>query len=228
MSLVVIIPVGREEDAWQTLLADLSQQLPAETPILFSAVEGEPAAFGPAVAACGLLAARWIVTRPGRAAQQNDAAAFAGEIIGAGDAAVLWFLHADTRLPPGAFAEVTRSVTAKPQGLHYFRLRFYDGPRRLRLTEIGVALRCRLFGIPFGDQGFCLRRSLFLKLGGFDESAAYGEDHLLVWTAKRAGVPLVRVPATLATSGRKYARHGWTRTTLRHVWLTLKQAVLQR
>jgi GT2 family glycosyltransferase len=139
----------------------------------------------------------------------------------------LWFLHADTRLPPDAFAALSARLSRLTNGLHYFGLRFADGPRLLRLNELGVVLRCRLLGLPFGDQSFCLRRETFDRLGGFDESAAYGEDHLLVWSAKRNGVPLCRVPMTIRTSGRKYAERGWARTTWRHVRLTIRQATAE-
>jgi hypothetical protein len=128
-------------------------------------------------------------------------------------------------LPEGAVAALLDSMRTHPDALHYFGLRFADGPRLLRLTEVGVAMRCVLFGIPFGDQAFCLPRRIFDRLGGFDEQVPYGEDHLFVWKARHAGVRLKRVHAIVGTSGRKYADHGWLRITLRHVVLTLRQAL---
>lgn len=217
--LSVIVPVGPGERAWPLLLTDLARQLPAESEVLLAAVGEEPADLRAVAPAFGA-SPRWLVTRPGRASQMNDAARIAlGEF--------LWFLHADTRLPPAAFAALSARLAGSPDGLHYFGLRFADGPRLLRLNELGVALRCGLFGLPFGDQGFCLRRETFDRLGGFDESAPYGEDHLLVWSAKRHRVPLRRVPASAITSGRKYAEHGWARTTGRHVQLTIRQAAAE-
>jgi hypothetical protein len=69
-----------------------------------------------------------------------------------------------------------------------------------------------------------LPRRCFLVLKGFDEQASYGEDHLLVWAAHRAGLPLRQIPSTLETSARKYAKHGWLSTTIMHWWLTVAQA----
>ena len=113
-----------------------------------------------------------------------------------------------------------------PGALHYFDLAFSgDGPPLMRLNERGVWVRSHLLGMPFGDQGFCLRRDVFFGLGGFPEDVPYGEDHLLVWRARQAGVPLRCAPATLLTSARKYGERGWLRTTARHVYLTYRQAL---
>ncbi len=102
----------------------------------------------------------------------------------------LWFLHADSRLNARSLTSLESSLRAEPDGLHYFDLAFLpDGPRLMILNQAGVWLRSHLLGLPFGDQGFCLKRELFLKLGGFDETAPYGEDHLLVWAAKRRQNP---------------------------------------
>ena len=92
------------------------------------------------------------------------------------------------------------------------------------MNAAGANLRARWLGLPFGDQGLLLPRACFEALHGFDEQAAYGEDHLLVWAARRAGLPLRHIPAVLETSARKYARHGWLRTTWRHWRLTVAQA----
>jgi hypothetical protein len=78
--------------------------------------------------------------------------------------------------------------------------------------------------MPFGDQGLVLARSTMAALGGFDESAPYGEDHLLVWAAHRGGVPLRATGARLLTSARKYQERGWLQTTSAHVLLTYRQA----
>ncbi len=109
--------------------------------------------------------------------------------------------------------------------LGWFRLAFRDdGPRLTALNAAGANWRARWLELPFGDQGLVLPHHCFEALGGFDEEAPCGEDHLLVWAARHAGLPLHCIPAVLETSARKYARHGWLQTTLRHTWLTLAQA----
>ena len=55
------------------------------------------------------------------------------------------------------------------EALYYFSLKFDDG-RILRLNSLGANLRSRLFSLPYGDQGFCLSKELFLRIGGFPEN----------------------------------------------------------
>jgi GT2 family glycosyltransferase len=137
----------------------------------------------------------------------------------------LWFLHADSRPDAAAVEALAAFLGTGSDALAYFDLRFAKGgPALMRLTEYGAGLRCRWFGLPFGDQGFLIRRERFYELGGFDESRPYGEDHALVWAARRAGLPVMRIPAALTTSARRYAQQGWWSTTLRHQWLTWQQA----
>ncbi len=156
---------------------------------------------------------------PGRARQMN---------LGAQNARGhwLWFLHADSRLLPGTLPALRRFLATGEQALGWFDLVFRPGgPPLMPLTAAGANLRARWLGLPFGDQGFILPATWFERLGRFREDAAYGEDHLLAWKARSAGLRVRRIGAPLATSARKYATHGWLKTTYRHVWLTLRQAV---
>ena len=93
----------------------------------------------------------------------------------------------------------------------------------MHLNALGVFVRSRWLGLPFGDQGFFLARAVFERLGGFDTAVPFGEDHALVWAARRAGVAIVPAGAPLYTSARKYAEGGWLATTARHVWWTTAQ-----
>lgn len=215
LKLSVIIPVGPGEAAWRELLGDLGA-LGDGAEILLVAAPGEaPAEFAPAAfklaAPC-----HWLEAPAGRASQQNAGAAAAA-------GATLWFLHADSRLPAAAIAAARRHVGREALG--YFDLRFRDdGPWLVRLNALGAGIRSRWCGLPFGDQGLIMPRSVFERLGGFDERLAAGEDHAFVRATRRAGIPLAPVGAVLETSARRYALHGWLRTTLRHAWLTIAQA----
>ena len=215
LKLSVIVPIGPGEPAWRGLLADLAA-LDADAEILLVATPGNaPTDF--AAGDYGLrVPARWLQAPAGRARQQNAGAA-------AAKGTTLWFLHADSRLPAQSVAAAL--CFAGTPALGYFDLRFLDdGPRLARLNAMGAWLRSRWLGLPFGDQGLILPGSLFRSLGGFDESLAAGEDHALVWAARRAGVPLLPLRAPLRTSARRYAEHGWLRTTLQHGRLTIAQA----
>lgn len=215
LKLSVIVPVGPKDRAWQGLLGDLAA-LAADSEILLVATPGDaPTDF--VAGDYGLhVPARWLEAPAGRACQQNAGAAAAG-------GTTLWFLHADSRLPANSVAAAVRFTGREALG--YFDLRFRDdGPRLARLNAMGAWIRSRWLGLPFGDQGLILPTRLFHTLGGFDESLAAGEDHALVWAARRARVPLQPLRAPLRTSARRYAEHGWLRTTLRHARLTISQA----
>ena len=137
----------------------------------------------------------------------------------------LWFLHCDSILN-SKHIEAIQNITVKDkEGLWFFRLGFRgDGPPWMFLTEIGTRIRSELLRIPFGDQGFLLRKELFWSLGAYDENASFGEDHLLVWQAHKKGIPVKRISKALKTSARKYKDLGWSQVTKRHLLLTWKQA----
>lgn len=207
----IIIPVGPNELSFFKLLSDLSSFNEAE--VIF--VGTKP----PGVAESSKIPIQWLISREGRAAQMNFGAKSSSR-------AFLWFLHADSRLSNDAIEKLLGSLLINPSALHYFDLAFLpDGPKLTRINEFGTHIRSQCFGMPFGDQGLCLRRDLFEKIGGFPESVPYGEDHLFVWRARQYGIPLRNTGTRLYTSARKYKNKGWLKTTLSHLYLTYRQAL---
>jgi GT2 family glycosyltransferase len=94
----------------------------------------------------------------------------------------------------------------------------------MALNAGGAWLRSRWLGLPFVEQGLVLPRGIFAALGGFDTTLAHGEDHDLVWRARRGGLRLRPLRAPLYTSARRYAACGWLRTTTEHLAMTAQQA----
>jgi rSAM/selenodomain-associated transferase 2 len=212
MALSVIVPVGPGDVAWRGLLEDLTVLDRGAEVLVVTTPDDLPGN----VAERRRVMTTWLEAPAGRARQQNAGAA-------AAHGHTLWFLHADTRAPAASVAAAQRFAGRDAVG--YFDLRFLDdGPRFVWLNAIGAYLRSRWLNLPFGDQGLILPRRLFDALGGFDESLDAGEDHALVWAARRAHIPLVPVGAPLLTSARRYAEQGWLRTTWRHGRLTVAQA----
>ncbi|ODU46354.1 glycosyl transferase family 2 [uncultured Aquimonas sp.] len=212
--LSIVVPIGPGESAWRALLGDL-QRVPVDVELLLVGVDAAPPELD---ALAGVLAGRlrWLQASQGRASQQNAGAA-------AARGNWLCFLHADSRLEAAAVRALA-AVAQRAAALYHFDLGFFDGPALLRLNALGANLRSRLFGLPFGDQGLCLPRADFQRLGGFDERLPRAEDHALVWAAHRAKLPVRRLGARLRTSGRRYAEAGWLRTTLRFLALSWTQA----
>lgn len=131
---------------------------------------------------------------------------------GARAAKGLWlvFLHADTRLDLG-WAEALRELAPQVAG-GAFRFTL-DAPRRAyRLVELGVALRSRWLGLPYGDQAIFARRAAHDAVGGFRDLALM-EDVDFVRRLRRVGrlaFPDVRA----RTSARRFEQRGLLRTTL--------------
>jgi rSAM/selenodomain-associated transferase 2 len=127
----------------------------------------------------------------------------------------LVFLHADTRLEAG-WAGVLRSLPAAVVG-GAFRFALDPPRRRYRWLEAGVALRCRLFRLPYGDQGLFARREVYFAMGGF-RPLPLMEDVDFARRLRRAG--RLAFPAARAfTSARRFERRGMLATSLRNLWL---------
>lgn len=209
--VAVVIPVGPGHREWRELIEVLDRIAPGlNRRLVFVHGDLQSRPRDPDE--------RWTESARGRARQQNAGAAGL-------DQNWLWFLHADSRPDAAAIQGLTRFVARGKDEIGYFDLRFSDErPALLRLTEAAANWRSHQLGLPFGDQGFLMTQNRFYELGGFDESRSHGEDHALIWQARRTGVPVTRIEATLLTSPRQYQKRGWLLTTLRHQRLTWTQA----
>lgn len=214
----VVVPIGQGDLSWKRLLLDL-KMLPAGAEVILVAKDliAEEDLLR---AQSNLVAKLWFKQslEGGRAEQLNLGASIATNEF-------VWFLHADSQLPRSSFLQLSEVISKKERSLYYFQLKFFkDGPLLMDLNSWGANLRSGVLGMPFGDQGFCILKNTFEELGGFDTSAPYGEDHLFVWKARRQGICLHGLESPILTSARKYKKNGWTKTTFKHVYLTLKQA----
>ena len=213
LPLSVIIPIGPGEKAYVNLLKNfesLGKKVPISGFCEFILVATEKID----VSWSGLCPLRVMATSPGRGRQLNEGASWARGKF-------LWFLHADTEVRAGSFKKLQDSLRNYPNDIHYFNLKFNS--RKMILNEWGVSFRSRVLGMPFGDQGFALKKSLLEQLGGFPEIPA--EDHHFIWQARLQGLKLRNIGDFLVTSDRKYQEHGWLRVTCNHLFLTFKQAI---
>lgn len=165
----------------------------------------------------------YIIDQGGRAKNMN-----VGALRAAGT--TFWFLHGDTSLTEENILALTRAVKARPNAIHYFNLKF-DARGPVRMNAFGANLRSRIFKLPYGDQGLAFPAHLFHDLGGYNESAPYGEDMLLVKKAKRNGIKICYVKSTLITSADRYKHQGWLKTTLMfqwRMWVLILRSLRQR
>jgi rSAM/selenodomain-associated transferase 2 len=146
--------------------------------------------------------------KPGRARQLGIGARRAR-----GDAVL--FLHADTRLPDGWSAAVSAALADPTISGGAFGLRFDVARPALRVIQAGVALRVKLFGLPYGDQAIFARRSALEEVGGVPD-APLMEDLDLVRALKRCG-RFAMLPLSVTTSARSYLERGPWRVASRNL-----------
>jgi rSAM/selenodomain-associated transferase 2 len=137
---------------------------------------------------------------------------------GAGAAGGPWvlFLHADCRLQPGwtdaIVAFVSRPYATSYAG--YFALRLDDEAWAARFLERVVTWRSQLLGLPYGDQGLLIPRTLYEAVGGFAPLPLMEDVDLVRRLGRRRLRPL---DGAVTASARRYQRDGYLRRPLRNL-----------
>jgi rSAM/selenodomain-associated transferase 2 len=128
----------------------------------------------------------------------------------------LLFLHADCR-PDRNWARAIGAFICQTgaQGrAGYFDFALDDAAPAARRLERIVAWRCRLFALPYGDQGLLISRALYDAIGGFAPLPLM-EDVELV--RRLGGHRMARIGARCVASARRYRRGGYWRRPLRNL-----------
>jgi glycosyltransferase involved in cell wall biosynthesis len=121
----------------------------------------------------------------------------------------LLFLHADTVLEEGWYREVANYMAQADRSnarerAAVFRFGLDDSGWRPRMIEAGVALRCHLFSMPYGDQGLLISRNLYDEIGGYRR--------------------LRMLKSRAVTSAARYQETGYLRRVLRNWWCVVLYA----
>lgn len=121
-------------------------------------------------------------------------------------AARLLFLHADCRLPEGWMSALSRVMDDQKVALACFRLRTLSSARSKpsalhRLWLRVFDLRSRGLGLPYGDQGFAVRRAVFEEAGRFPEIPLM-EDVSFARACRRLG-KVHHLPLEMRTTARR-------------------------
>lgn len=197
----VIIPALNEATNLRELLPGIVAAEPHEILVADGGSTDETAAVARS------FGARVVHAERGRGRQMNAAASVAtGEH--------LLFLHADTD-PPENFPSLVSNVlecAAISGGAFKFRLR--EPVAGGALIEWGVALRCALHRLPYGDQGLFVRRALFEVIGGFHDKPLLEDLEMVRRLGAIGRIVITREVA--ATSSRRWREAGTIRTFLHH------------
>jgi rSAM/selenodomain-associated transferase 2 len=145
----------------------------------------------------------------------------AGLVAGADRAKHAWlmFLHADTVLQEGWIREVATHIERTTSGAQApaaaaFRFALDDVGTRPRIIEAGVAMRCAVFRLPYGDQGLLISKQLYHERGGF-KPLPLMEDVDFILRLRRRELVMLRTAAV--TSAVRYRTDGYTKRVLRNL-----------
>jgi len=136
----------------------------------------------------------------------------------ASSAAIVWFLHADTRLPQNSTDAILKAVRGGCVG-GGFRLAFDDRRLALRAVAWCANVRTAITRTPFGDQALFARRDALERIGGVPDWPLF-EDVELVRRLRRCG-PFRVLEPRVTSSARRYRRDGLLATLLTHKKLEL-------
>ena len=201
LSLAVILPALNEAAALPETLAALAPLKDAGAEILV--VDG--GSTDGTLAAASQAGVRTVVSARGRALQMNAGA-------GSTTAALLVFLHADTRLSAPAMRVLCALAAAPAPVWGRFDVRLTGRHPAFRIIERMINVRSRLSGIATGDQAIFVHRSLFEAVGGFP-CIPLMEDVALSKALRGKQRPLC-LRETVTTDARRWETRGIFRTVL--------------
>jgi rSAM/selenodomain-associated transferase 2 len=131
----------------------------------------------------------------------------------------LLFLHADTALERGWVGDVQAFMKKGGDSAAAFRFRLADSGFQPRLLESAVALRCKLFALPYGDQGLLISRKLYDAVGGFAPIPLM-EDVDFVERLGRRRIAILKTAAVTSAEG--FKRDGYVRRSLSNLSCLMK------
>lgn len=152
-----------------------------------------------------------LVSLPGRSKQMNAGAARA-----AGE--VLLFLHADTRLPEGAFEDIREAMKDKNINGGAFSLSIDTKNIFLKFIAFTANIRSRFLRIPYGDQAIFFRKKYFDAIGGYKDIPLM-EDLEIMGRLKKNKEMIAVLSSRAVTSARRWEKEGILRATLRNKFI---------
>lgn len=198
-TISIVVPTLEEEGTIAATLARLRE------PEVLEVIVADGGSRDATREIAGGFADRVIVAPRGRASQMNAGAAVA-------QGAVLLFVHADTRMPPGFASAVARALADPSVVGGRFDVELDDPGIAYRTIAAFISMRSRWTQIFTGDQALFVRRDVFERLGGYPDEPLL-EDLALSIAMKRAG-RIACLRESVVTSARRWREHGIAQTVL--------------
>ncbi len=196
----IIISAYREEDKVLKLVNMLSPA--ADVQLVAVLAEGDDETLEPQKNKAVTIRAQ-----RGRARQMN-----AGAKVATGG--ILLFLHADTVIDPVSFDNVRSALNKSNVAGGAYRIKIDAPSKGYEFLSAIVNFRSKWFKAPYGDQALFIKRSIYDKIGGFDDVPIM-EDVRFVKAMKRLG-SLELLDDVAITSARKWESEGPVYMTLRN------------
>jgi len=201
----VVIPVYKDAYALSCLLSDL--KLIDSIILEIIVVDGsKDSCLDPIVVAEPKI--KLVRCSPQRAGQMNYGAKHA-------NGRLLWFLHADTRVPRSVVSDFDRFMRQRVYEWGRFNVQL-DAPHKMLKVVAGMMnWRSRLSSICTGDQAIFVLSDTFSKVGGFPDQALMEDIELskALKAVSKAFIPQQKI----VTSSRKWLTHGIFKT-IRLMW----------
>ncbi len=115
---------------------------------------------------------------------------------------ILFFMHADSILPPDPLGQIRRVMQGHRVGC--FGISFPHSTIAMACCQRLSNFRARFRKVMFGDQGIFIERALFAELGGFREIALM-EDYQLSLDLQERHIAYGMCDKRIETSDRRYA-----------------------
>ena len=134
------------------------------------------------------------------------------------------FLHADSRLHLNWPVKI-EEVIQTPSGSEiawYFDFKVQRKGAILRLLEVAVAIRSRLFKRPYGDQGLLIKRILYDQFDGYKSLHLMEDIDFVIRISRQNNLKSLGIP--LYTDYRRWEKFGvllqaFRNAQLRHRWM---------
>jgi rSAM/selenodomain-associated transferase 2 len=131
---------------------------------------------------------------------------------------VLWFLHADTIVPPDAVEQIGKALARDAEIVGGNFAIHFDGESRAARFLTWLYPQLRKLGLCYGDSAIFVRAYSYREVGGFKPFPLF-EDLDLVRRLKARG-RLVHLPAVVVTSSRRFEGRNFPLTFIR--WAILQ------